>query len=521
MRELDRLCESYGDLLRHLDPAAASAAGFVFGDGRLGQFDAVALRQHIAAFRATAAALEELEIDALADEIDRTALLEDVRATIARLEEDRPPILNPGFWVDHLVQALTSLLLRGEEPDGPSPRAEAAAERIAAIPGFLESARASLLRPPLALLDGALAELGAVGELLVEAAVRFGPDSPGGPDALNPAIAEALRALTGFGHWLRSEVEPEPGLGGAVLGEPRFERRIQHRYAVRDGPTELWRYATRLLDETEAALVADGRAIDSARHWRDLVARIDEETVPALSGLSGELERARTLLERNGIAVATVPAVVIAAPSLRGALPDLSYLPPLELPANGDARLVLLTDRLSRAALPALAATGLTGRHVQESHARGLGSEVRRRLRAPIAVQGWALYAEQWMDEIGFSPEREARLVGLARLLRAAGRLAADVGLHARGMTQADVIALLRDRAGLARGDAETEARQILAHPTDGAAAALGRREILALRSAAGVPAEGGRALHRFHADLLGFGALPPGLAGWGMELVA
>jgi uncharacterized protein (DUF885 family) len=171
--------------------------------------------------------------------------------------------------------------------------------------------------------------------------------------------------------------------------------------------------------------------------------------------------------------------------------------------------------------LPALAAAGFTGRHVQESRARGLGSEVRRRLRAPIAVEGWALYAEQWMGEIGFGTEPEARLVRLARLLRAAGRLAADVGLHARGMTQADVIALLRDRAGLPRGDAESEARQILAHPTDGGAAALGRREILALRSAAGVLAEGGPALHRFHAELLGFGALPPGLAGWGMELVA
>ncbi len=125
------------------------------------------------------------------------------------------------------------------------------------------------------------------------------------------------------------------------------------------------------------------------------------------------------------------------------------------------------------------------------------------------------------MEELGVGTDPEARLVRLARLLRAAGRLAADVGIHARGMKQADAIALLGDRAGLARDAAETDVRWIVSHPTDGAAAALGRREILALRTAAGVPAEGGPALHRFHADLLGFGALPPGLAGWGMGLAA
>ena len=521
MRELDRLCESYGDLLRHLDPAAASAAGSVSGDGRLGQFDGEALRQHLAAFRATAAAIEELELDALADEIDRTALLDDVRATIARLEEDRPQVRNPGFWVDHLAQAVASLLLRADEPAAPGLRATAAAERIADIPGFLESARATLLHPPLMLVDGALAALGPAGELLVEAAVRFGPDAPGGRDALNPLVAEALQALTGFGHWLRSEVEPEPGLGAAALGEARFDRRIHHRYAVRDAPTELWRYALRLLDETEAALAAESRAIDSARSWRDLLARTNEETVLALPGLSGELERARALLDEQAIAVATVPAVLIAAPSVRSTLGDITYLPALEPPASGEARFVLSTDRLSRAMLPAIAAAGLAGRHLQESRARGLGSEVRRRLRAPIAVEGWALYAEQWMEELGVGAGREARLVRLARLLRAAGRLAADVGIHARGMKQADAIALLGDRAGLARDAAETDVRWIVSHPTDGAAAALGRREILALRTGAGVPADGGPALHRFHADLLGFGALPPGLAGWGMGLAA
>jgi len=121
MRDLDRLAGSYLDLLWHFDPAAASAAGFVSTDGRLGQFDAEAMRTHLAAFRATTAAIEELEIEELADEIDRTALLEDVRATIARLDEDRPHIRDPGFWLTHLVDALAALMVRPADDAVPDP----------------------------------------------------------------------------------------------------------------------------------------------------------------------------------------------------------------------------------------------------------------------------------------------------------------------------------------------------------------------------------------------------------------
>jgi len=95
------------------------------------------------------------------------------------------------------------------------------------------------------------------------------------------------------------------------------------------------------------------------------------------------------------------------------------------------------------------------------------------------------------------------------------------VGIHARGMGPTEAITLLTDRAGLRSGEAQVTVRHIVAHPTDAGAAALGRREILALRAAAGVRPGDRAALERFHVTLLGFGALPPGLARWGMGLAS
>jgi hypothetical protein len=514
MRELDRLAGSYLDLLWHFDPAAASAAGFVSADGRLGQFDAEAMRTHLAAFRATAAAIEELEIEQLADEIDRTALLEDVRATVARLDDDRPHVRDPGFWLSHLVDALGALMVRPEDgaPDG---RAQSAAERVAGIPAFLDSARSVLHRPPVLLVDGALPLLGPLGELLVYAASAFGRGAPGGPEVFNPLVAAALQALAGFGHWLRADVEPQPTIAGVALGAPRFERRLGHRYAVRSTPAELWRYATRLMEETEAQLVAEAAKLGRARGWREVLAGLETGDGEAVGAVREEIERARVFLKANGFSdvPAAGPDVVAAPAALAAFLPPLAYLP-------GAARLLVTTGHQNGFALPTLVAgAALPGRHLQEMAARETGSEVRRRVRAMIAVEGWALYAEELIEELRFTSAPETRLIRLARLLRAAAALAADVGVHTRDMAPADAVALLSERGAVGRAEAETAVRHIVAHPTDAAAAAVGRREILALRTAAGVRLDDAAGLARFHRALLSFGVLPPGLAGWGMGI--
>jgi hypothetical protein len=518
MRELDRLCESYADLLRHLDPAAASAAGSVSGDGQLGRFDDASVREHMAALKATASAIEALEVEALADEIDRTALLDDLRATVARFEEDRPHRHDPGFWIEHLTQAVTSLLLRPVDPDALGHRARAGAERIAAIPAFLDTARSTLTRPLVILVDGALGRLGVIGQVLAYAASEFASDTPDGAEGLGVSVTAALQALTRFGHWLHSEVEPDAEVGGA-LGEARFDRRIHHRYAVSASASELWRYVTRMLDETEAALAAEARALDPAQNWPAQLARFGEETVSVAAAIDVEMERVRSVLHEHGVSVPPGPEPVVIAAPLRGTLSEAAYLPSSD-PA-GPARVVLPADRLSRVVLPPLAAATLAGRHLQQSAATRLDSGVRRTLRSPIAVHGWALYAEQWMAELDLFTGKGEQLARLARLLRAAGLLAADVGIHARGLVPSEALTLLTGRAGLGPDEARVAVRNILAHPTDAGAAAIGRREILALRDAAGVGAADRAELDRFHVALLGFGALPPGLAGWGMGLAS
>src|SRR4030095_6950700 len=97
------------------------------------------MRPLIAAVRSVAGAVEELEVEDLQEEVDRTALLGELRSTVLRLEHERPHERNPLYWVNHLFQGVYAVLARS--PDDSGPRAPAALERLRAVPGFLNAAR--------------------------------------------------------------------------------------------------------------------------------------------------------------------------------------------------------------------------------------------------------------------------------------------------------------------------------------------------------------------------------------------
>src|SRR5438105_5374406 len=91
-REIEK---AYFDLRWHLDPVAATQAGVKAYDDRYGRYSPPALVPHLAALKSLAAALEETTADELEDEIDRTALLNEIRVVLRRLQHHRPQAQRP------------------------------------------------------------------------------------------------------------------------------------------------------------------------------------------------------------------------------------------------------------------------------------------------------------------------------------------------------------------------------------------------------------------------------------------
>ncbi|HEU4799397.1 MAG TPA: DUF885 domain-containing protein [Gemmatimonadales bacterium] len=527
MSRVDDLCRSYSDLTYHFDPAGASQEGATAFDGRLGSFGTEAMRAHLAAFRSLAGAIEELEPEDLAGEIDRTAMLDDVRVLLFRFEHEQPHLRQPGFWLNHLYTGLHSLMVRRQ----PAPElAPAVLERLKAAPAFLDEARASISAPPIVFVDAALSSLGGGGELIARAAAHFASAVPGLAEQMEAAARATLEALTRFGRALGSEIAPSQDALAHAVGEEQFERRLHHEHALRGSAPELWRYGLRLLEETEAQVAQAARVLDSRRHWRDVVDGLRHEAgaLDLLAAYASEVDRAREFLAAHDLVPETeVPLVVEATPPfLVPLVPFAAYMrPPLEL--GGPGRLLVSPQNppasggaLGFAHLPALAShEAYPGHHLQRSLAQRLPSEVRRRISTPIMVEGWALYSETLMAEFGFYQTAETRLMQLVNLQWRAARVVLDVGLHTRGMAPAEAVERLVAAMPMERHDAESEVRRYCAMPTYQLSYAVGRREILALRDSWRAREGEDAPLRDFHASLLQYGGLPVALARWGMGL--
>nr|MBA2627977.1 DUF885 family protein [Gemmatimonadales bacterium] len=410
MSAVNELCRSYLDARRHLDPAEGSGAGATEHDARLGEFDAVSMRAHVAAYRALAGAAEEIEVANLQEEIDRTALLDDIRVGISRYEHERPHERNPDFWLSHLFQGLYTLLAR---PGGHhAERAQPALERLKAAPAFLDSARHTLRKPPSIFMDAALASLGGGGELVVQVAATFGAAAPAIAEQLNDAAAGTLRALQAFGTALTNDIQPSDDPLAFAVGDEQFERRMHHEHAMSSGAPEVWRYGMHLQEEVEAAIVEVARTIDPTRPWRDVADRLREDAVPA-SGLldfyRSEVARARSFVRERGLVpVPEGPVNVVPTPSFLAPLvPFAAYdPPPIDMPERVGRFYVTVPADEASAATSAARRRGhcvhevpstvvheaYPGHHLQLLTAHALDSEVRRHLWTPLMVEGWALY---------------------------------------------------------------------------------------------------------------------------------
>ena len=533
---VDDLCRSYLDLKHHFDPAGASAAGLVTEDSRLGRFDAETMREHLSALRSVSGAIEELDPDELQDEIDRTALLGEIRSTIYRFQHERPQVRNPGFWLSHLFQGLYSLLTRSEPVA--AARATSVVSRLEATPDFIAAARETIDEPPSVFVDLGLGMLGGGGELIAQVVTVFSEAAPYLADQLKQAGENALKALLGFGAALRDEIEPASDPHAFAVGEEEFSRRLHHEHALAAGPSELWRYGLHLQEEVTQQIVALAEQLDR-RPWRELVDELREETPEPdrlLPIYRAEVERACHFVgQHNLVTVPNGEVDVVATPAYLATLvPFAAYEPPPiylhqrtgrfyvtrpdpTLPAN-----VFAQQRRGHSthAIPVMVAHEVyPGHHLQLLAMEDLHSEVRRHIWSPLMVEGWALYCEQLMDEAGYYATDEVRLFRLVNLLWRAIRVVVDVGLHTRGMTPAEAVDYLVEHLPIERHNAEAEVRRYCAWPTYQLCYAVGRREIMRLRDAYRERSGADFQARRFHDELMQYGGMPVSLARWGMDL--
>jgi uncharacterized protein (DUF885 family) len=164
------------------------------------------------------------------------------------------------------------------------------------------------------------------------------------------------------------------------------------------------------------------------------------------------------------------------------------------------------------ATIPAVAAhEGYPGHHLQMTSVNRIPSLTRRAIRSPVMIEGWGLYTEQLMADVGYYDDA-ARLAQLAMRLLRALRIVLDMELQSGELGYEAAVARAVSVARLEESTARSEVARYTMTPTQPFSYLVGCLELERLRAASQARLGDGFRLRRFHDRVLSYGHMPPTL---------
>ncbi|MBL8298277.1 MAG: DUF885 domain-containing protein [Rhodanobacteraceae bacterium] len=224
--------------------------------------------------------------------------------------------------------------------------------------------------------------------------------------------------------------------------------------------------------------------------------------------IDGELPKYFAALPRLPYGVAPVPAAI--APYYTTG----RYSP---APAGGKGAGFYWVNTWKLEARPLYALPALTlheavpGHHLQGALASEQGEQPPFRRYSYISAfgEGWALYAEHLGVEMGIYETPYEQFGRLTYEMWRACRLVIDTGIHAKGWTREQALALLRDNSALSEHEITTEIDRYISWPGQALSYKLGELRIRELRAKAERELGTRFDLRAFHDAVLSLGSVP------------
>jgi uncharacterized protein (DUF885 family) len=516
------LTSQYLDLVFETFPTAATAYGRHEHDARLEDLTAEGLddfARRLAELRRRVVAVAPADEE---EAVDRDALAAAISDALLAEEAERPWRRNPFEAATAVPGAILLLVARDFAPL--EQRLADATERLEAAPAFLERAKA-LLDEPCPALWRQMA-IGAAGGGAGFLAGTLGPLAAGTRLAgrVEAAAAAAAQALREFAAWLGDEHAGRfPDDAPFAIGEAAQARRLREVHCFETTPAEFARVGADQVAEITAALTEQAGKLGGS----DWSATLDElkgdhpDADDLLPAYRRELERLESFVFEEDLATnPDAPALVEATPEfLRPVLGYAAYLPagPFDDRQQGYFWVTPPLDEAglrdhARAYIPAVAAhEGYPGHHLQMTSVNRLPSLTRRAIRSSVMIEGWGLYTEQLMADVGYYDDA-ARLAQLAMRLLRALRIVLDMGLQSGELSYEAAVDRAVSVARLEESTARTEVARYTMTPTQPFSYLVGCLELERLRAASQARLGDAFHLRRFHDRVLSYGHMPPTL---------
>ncbi|WP_333770609.1 DUF885 domain-containing protein [Streptomyces sp. IBSBF 2435] len=456
-----QVADAYVDALIELDPLLGTYLGVPGAARRLPDLSPAGAEALAALARDTLDRLAEAETQPGADsDVERRCgrlLRERLTAELAvhAADEHLRSVSNLNSPAHHVREAFALM-----PADTPENYADIAA-RMRALPAALAGYRASLTEGLARKLPGGPRQVATMVEQFGEWTGDGGSGSwfaglvADGPqelrDELDAAAAEATSAFTGLRDWLRDSYAPAVEGAPDTVGRERYatwsrmwngtDLDLDEAYAY--GWSEYHRLHAEMVGEAAkilpgkdpwevlAHLDGHGQAIEGVEEVREWLQGIMDEAIDALDGTHFDLADRVKKVEARIAPPGGAAAPYYTAPSEDFTRPGRTWLPTM-----GRTRFPVF-DLVST-----WYHEGVPGHHLQLAQWAHVASDLSR-YQASVGlvsanVEGWALYAERLMDELGFLTDPERRLGYLDAQMMRAVRVIVDIGLHTGFAVPAD-----------------------------------------------------------------------------------
>ncbi len=530
--KLEKLVKSYFIWVYKTFPVWATSLGVHQYDGQYPDYSSKGIASQLAKIKNFYQRLGKIDPTKLEtpSRSEYEILKGDLAWTILEYEEVRFFEKDPGFYLNTAIWGLFFLLTREFAP--PKVRAKSLLARLKKAPRVLRQGKSNIKVPPQVYTEVALQTAEGGQRLLKQKVPEFAKKVPQLEKQLLAANKKTIKAFEDYLAFLKKLLPRSKG--EFTLGKKLFEQKLNLAQQLDYSAQELLNLGWEVFRQTEKEMEAIGKEIDPKRTWPEIVEKLRQE-VPKMEKLletyQTEVENLKQFLSQNRV----VPLPerenlkVMETPlSERATTPYAAYLSPAPFEENQTGQFwVTPIDenlaaeererQLAEHALPHLSVTVLhesyPGHHLQLVWANRNPSLIRKHSHNTPYCEGWALYCERLMEEVGYLSSPEQRFFRLKDKLWRAARVILDVSLHTGQMGIDEAVAFLVEKVHLAEPSALSEVRRYTLTPTYPLSYLLGKLEILRLRDEVKEKSGEDFDLYDFHFELLARGTIPVKLA--------
>jgi uncharacterized protein (DUF885 family) len=465
-------------------PEEATQLGDHRFDRRSGDASAAGIAADRKLYRKTLDILQAFPASSLPPDhaVDREILENDLNARLYDIE-----VLKTYSWevTDYAAtEGVYVLLARDFAPM--KVRLAAANLRLQAIPRLVAAAKRNLQRPPKVFTETAISRNKGAISFVRDDLDDYVKQAPEMKAILAPARARAIAALKDYGKWLEHDLLPRSD-GDFRFGKEHFDQRLKFALDSDLSADEILARAEADLKATQATLESTalpmyqrwfpGKPVDGVdghvivRAVLDKIADTHPDNDTIVAEAHDDLDKATAFVrEHKLVTVPDKPIRVIVMPEFqRGASTAFcDWAGPLEkngitfyaispTPADWSPARVESQYREDNSAnlRDITAHEAMPGHYLQGAHAGDvkMPTLVRAMTGSGTFIEGWAVYAEQFMAEAGWGGD-ETRMEQLKIRLRVAINAILDQKIHAGHMTEDEAKHLMMDTGYQEEGEA-------------------------------------------------------------------